>query len=231
MTIRVLICVATNGPTISFSICESRDSCPTSGFVLRSFSSSSRNCGYRWASWNASVGRMSRPLLLSSNSREQKKLAPRVPSAKQISANVWAIADFPDPTKPLSQNTRGACLSSNHSSSCRRTSRLVPFMHPCLSPKLCPASTVWPILFRRVRFASPYSQVTMVVGHRGSKAHNESAVLVVYIFSQRRLMQTLGVMGAGAPRASPIIHRGLTDVPNPAGQRDGILESLVQFPR
>jgi hypothetical protein len=36
-------------------------------------------------------------LLRSAKSREQKKLAPSFPSANVISANVWAMADFPGP--------------------------------------------------------------------------------------------------------------------------------------
>ena len=49
---------------------------------------------------------MARRLLLSLKSREQKKLAPSIPSAKLISANVWAIADFPVPANPFSQKIR-----------------------------------------------------------------------------------------------------------------------------
>jgi len=111
------------------------------------------------------------------------ELAPRVQSTKQISANVWAVADFPDPTKPLSQNTRGACSSSNHFLSRSRTSRLVHFIQPCLSPEWCPALTVWPILFRKGPVYTPYSQVTMAVGHRGSNTNNQSTVFVVDAFS------------------------------------------------
>jgi hypothetical protein len=42
-------------------------------------------------------GRLSGRLFRSSKSREQKKLAPSFPSANVISANVWAMVDFPCP--------------------------------------------------------------------------------------------------------------------------------------
>ena len=95
-------------------------------------------------------------LLLPSKSREQKKLAPSFPSAKVISANVCAMVDFPVPVRLLSQNTRWPCSSSSQSSSCRRTSLLVPLRQPCMFPERCPASTVWCMLFRRIWSTSPY---------------------------------------------------------------------------
>ena len=49
------------------------------------------NCAYLLASWTASVGKINRRLLRSSKSREQKKEAPRLPSANVLSAIVCAI--------------------------------------------------------------------------------------------------------------------------------------------
>ena len=78
-------------------------------------------------------------LLLSSKSREQKKLVPSLPSAKVISANVCVMVDFLVPARPLSQKTCWPSSFSCQSSSCCRTSPLVPLRHPRLFPERWPA--------------------------------------------------------------------------------------------
>ena len=142
MIIRVGMFAALSGPTMSFSICEQSDSLPTSGHVFKTWS----NCFWKgsswWASWKASVGKIAWRLLRPSKSREQKKLAPSFPSAKDLSANVWAIVDFPVPARPFSQKTCWPDLPVNHCSISQRTSFLVPLRHPCLSPQRYPASGV-----------------------------------------------------------------------------------------
>jgi hypothetical protein len=62
--------------------------------ALKTRSNLSLNWEYRYASWNASVGKIAWRLLLSSKSDERKKLTPGFPSAKPISANVWAMVGF-----------------------------------------------------------------------------------------------------------------------------------------
>ena len=102
------------------------------------------------------VGKIILRLLLSSKSLEQKKLAPSLPSAKDISANVWEMVDFPVPARPFNQNTRWSRSSTAQHSICQRTSFLVPFRHPCLFPEWCPAPAAWCIPLRRVRSVVSY---------------------------------------------------------------------------
>ena len=99
-----------------------------------------------------SEGRGNSPeLLLSSESREQKKLAPSFPSAELISTNVWAMVDFPVLVRPLSQDICLSFSSFNQHSSWERISLLVPSMHPCLFPQKYSASVARYIPPRRVR--------------------------------------------------------------------------------
>ena len=165
---RVGMAVALSGPTRSFSICEQSDSCPTSGHSFRTWRSSRRKRGYRQASWKASVGKIVWRLLRSSKSREQKKLAPSFPSAKVVSANVWAMVDFPVPARPLSQKTRWPRSLVSQSPISLRTSFLVPFRHPGLFPHRCPAFAVWCTLSRSARSADSYPPVSP--RPRGQKA-------------------------------------------------------------
>jgi hypothetical protein len=46
---------------------------------------------------------MKRRLLLSSKSREQKNVAPSLPSANILSEIVWAMVVFPVPATPFNQ--------------------------------------------------------------------------------------------------------------------------------
>ena len=133
---------ALSGPTTSISSCEQRDPCPISGHAFKTWSNSLRKCGYRHASWKATVGKIARRLLRSTKSHEQKKLAPSFPSAKALSATVWAMADFPVPASPFSQKTCCFCSPVDHRSISHRMSFLVPLRHPCLSPHKYPASRV-----------------------------------------------------------------------------------------
>ena len=139
---RVGMLAAVSGPTMSFSICEQSDSCPTSGRVFRTWSNSLRKKGSWWASWKASVGKIAWRLLLFSKSREQKKLAPSVPFAKAVSANVCAMVDFPVPARPFSQKTCWPDWPVDHCSISQITSFLVPLRHPCRFPLQYPASAV-----------------------------------------------------------------------------------------
>ena len=159
MMMRVMIWVALRGPTRSFSICEQRDSCPTFGRPFKTSSSSFRKCRYRQASWKAMVGKIFSRLLRSSKSREQKKLAPSFPSSKAVSANDWAMVDFPVPARPLSQKTRWVPLFSSQRSISLRTSFLVPFRHACLFPQRCPAFAVGCRRSRRAKSADSYPRV------------------------------------------------------------------------
>jgi len=142
MIMRVGMLAAFSGPTMSFSICKQSDSCPTSGSIFKAWSNSLQKSGSFLASWKASVGKIAWRFLLSSKSREQKKLAPSLPSANAVSANVWAIVDFPVPAKPFSQKICWPDWPVNHSSISQRTSFLVPLRHPCLFPQRYPASGV-----------------------------------------------------------------------------------------
>ena len=213
MMIRVRMRMAFNGSTITLSIWEQRDSRPTPGLALKTRSNCSRNRGYRYASWNASVGKITWRLLLSSKSREQKKLAPSFPSAKLISANVWAMVDFPVPARPFSQNTRWSCSSFNQCSSYKRTSPLVPLRHPCLFPERYPASSVRDIPFRRWRSASPYSQVTTI-----GQIIKERYSLSVDSSRRRSLVVTKSEVnvrhdeGESFESADPIAYQGITNV-------------------
>ena len=135
MIMRVGMLAALSGPTMSFSICEQSDSCPTLGCVFKTQSNSFRKSGSWWASWKASVGKIAWRLLRSSKSREQKKLAPSFPSANAASANVWAMVDFPVPAGPFSQKTCWSDSVINQCSISQRTSFLVPLRHPCLFPQ------------------------------------------------------------------------------------------------
>ena len=74
--------------------------------------SEDRNLGYRCASWNANVGKMSWRLLRSSKTLEQKNDAPKWPLANNIAAAVCAIVDFPVPASPLSQKMGDRSKSS-----------------------------------------------------------------------------------------------------------------------
>ena len=139
MMMRVVVWVALSGPTRSSSSCEQRDSCPVFGHSFKTSSNSCRKCKYRQASWKARVGKIFSRLLRSSKSREQKKLAPSFPFLKVVSANDWAMVDFPVPARPLSQKTRWLPSFSNQHSISLRTSFLVPFRHLCLFPQRCPA--------------------------------------------------------------------------------------------
>ena len=139
---RVGMLAALSGPTMSFSICEQSDSCPTSGRVFKTWSKCFRKRGSRWASWKASVGKIAWRLLRPSKSREQKKLVPSLPSAKAVSADIWAMVDFPVPARPFSQKTCWPDWPVNHCSIPLRTSFLVPLRHPCLFPQQYPASAV-----------------------------------------------------------------------------------------
>ena len=127
------------------------------GLALKTWTNCSQKRGYWYASWNASVGNITWRLLLPSKSYEQKKLAPRLPSAKLISANFWAMVDFPVPTRPLSQKIGWSHSPFSQFSSFRRMSPLVPLRHPCLFPEQYLASSLWGILPRRLWFTSPYS--------------------------------------------------------------------------
>ena len=139
MMTRAVVWVNVSGPTRSFSICEQRDSCPTSGYSFKTSSNFSRKSGYRQASWKAMVGKIFCRLLRSSKSREQKKLAPSFPLSEVASANDWAMVDFPVPARPLSQKTRWLPSFANQCSISLRTSFLVPFRHPCRFPQRWPA--------------------------------------------------------------------------------------------
>ena len=153
MMMRVVVWVALRGPTRSFSICEHRDSWPTFGRSFRTSSNCCRKYRYRQASWKAMVGKIFSRLQRSSKSREQKKLAPSFPFSKVVSANDWAMVDFPVPARPLSQKTRWLPSFSNQRSISLRTSFLVPFRHPCLFPQRCPAFAVGCRRSRRARSA------------------------------------------------------------------------------
>ena len=181
MMMRVGMAVTLSGPTRSFSICEQRDSCPTSGCPFKTRRSSSRKEGYWQASWKASVGKIIWRLLRSSKSREQKKLAPSFPSAEVVSANVWAMVDFPVPARPFSQKTRWPWSLVNQSPIFLRTPSLVPSRHPCLFPQRCPAFAVWCILSRRARSADAYRPVNSREKKTSGETHNEEAVLVIYV--------------------------------------------------
>jgi len=78
--------VALSRQTTSFSICEHRDSCPMSGIPSG-----------KWILIGKSEGKCWEDHLRFAKSREQKKLAPSFPSANVVSANVWAMVDFPVP--------------------------------------------------------------------------------------------------------------------------------------
>ena len=157
---RVGMVVALSGPTRSFSICEQRDSCPTSGYSFKTWRRTVRKRGYRQASWKASVGKIVWRLLRSSKSREQKKLAPSFPSANVVSANVWAMVDFPVPARPFNQRTRWPCSLVSQSVISLRTPSLVPFRHPCLFPLRYPAFAVRCNPLRRTRSADSYLMVS-----------------------------------------------------------------------
>jgi len=87
------------------------------------------------------------------------------PSANVVSANVWAIVDFPVPARPFSQKTRWSCSPVNqHSISCR-TSFRVPLRHPFLFPLRYPASAARCMPSRRARSADSY----ILVSSRGRK--------------------------------------------------------------
>src|ERR1700679_21292 len=132
--------------------------------------------------------------LLFSKSREQKKLAPSFPSAKQGSANVWAIVDFPVPANPFSQKTRLSPSSISHRSMSNRTSFLVPLRHPGLFPLRYPASAVCCIPLRRVRSTPSYPRVSGHGGLMRSKTHDDLVVLVVDVLLQRSLGTSLEVV-------------------------------------
>ena len=160
MMIKVGMRVILNGPMMSVSSWEQRESLPISGLAANTGRSSLLNCGYRYASWKARVGKMFRMLLLSSESREQKKLAPSFPSEKLVSARVWAMVDLPVPARPFSQKTRWSPSSVSQLSICHRTSFLVPLRQPCLSPERYPAPATWCISLRRVRSDDSYPLLT-----------------------------------------------------------------------
>ena len=157
MMMRVVRPVVLSGPTMSFSICEQRDSWPTSGRSFKISSNFCRKCGYRQESWKARVGKIIWRLLRFSKSREQKKLAPSFPFSNVVSANDWAMVDFPVPARPLSQKTRWLPSFPNQCSISSRTSSLVPFRHPCLFPQRWPAFAVGCRRSRRTRSADSYS--------------------------------------------------------------------------
>jgi hypothetical protein len=62
--------------------------------ALKTQSNLSLNWEYRYASLNASVGKIAWRLLLSPKAGERKKLTPSFPSAKLVSVNVWAMVGF-----------------------------------------------------------------------------------------------------------------------------------------
>ena len=157
---RVGVRIASSGPTMSFSTCEQSDSWATSGRSFKTRRISVRKSRYWQASWKASVGKIFWRLLRSSNSREQKKLAPSFPFTNVVSANVWAIVDFPVPARPFSQKTRWVRSLVNQSSISFRTPSLVPLRHPRLFPLRYPAFTVCSNPLRRTRSADSYSLVS-----------------------------------------------------------------------
>ena len=89
-----------------------------------------RKSAYFRASWTASVGKMRRRLFRSSKSREQKNEAPSCPSAKTLSAIVWAIAVFPVRASPFNQYTGDASEFLAHSSILSKIALRVPFRQP-----------------------------------------------------------------------------------------------------
>ena len=158
------------------------------------------------------VGNILQRLFLSSKSHEQKKVAPSLPSAKLISANVWAMIDFPVLARPLSHNTCLSCLSFNQDSSWERTSLLVPFMHLCLSPQRYLMSTTGDMQSRHVRAALSCHLVTTCARVIRGETHNELAALIIQVLLQGCLIQMSGKLGARNLRTNLIIHHGVTDV-------------------
>ena len=77
---------------------------------------------------------MKRRSLRSVKSREQKKVAPRSPSAKAHSLTVWAIVDLPVPARPFNQKAGDLWKSLVHNSISFRTLSRVPRRQPLRSP-------------------------------------------------------------------------------------------------
>ena len=178
---------------------------------------------------------MARMLLLSSKSREQKKLAPSFPSTKPISVNVWAIVDFPVPANPFSQKTGWTFSSINHCSICKRTSFLVPLRHPFLSPQRYPASAVWFIPLRRDRSTASYLPVSGHGGVSWSRTYDELVVaLVIDVLLQRSLGTTLdGVKAVAVGGTSLVIRHCVTGILSEASQSLRVLnvfEETGHFP-
>ena len=91
------------GCTINLSIWLQRVSSVISGSDCNSGMRIDRNSLYLRASCTARVGKMNWRSLRSKKSREQKKEAPRRPSANILSAIVCAIVLFPVPANPFNQ--------------------------------------------------------------------------------------------------------------------------------
>ena len=134
ITITVETSAERRGSTRNFSTCSWSDSWTMSGLAWRRGIREDRKPGYLWASWTASVGKMSLILLRSSKPLEQKNDAPRRPSANILFETVCAIVDFPVPARPFSQKIGDLLKSRVQCSISFKTHSRVPLRQPCRSP-------------------------------------------------------------------------------------------------
>jgi len=98
------------------------------------------------------------------NLAEQKEARPELPSAKLVSANVWAMVDFPVPRQAVQPEHWWSCSSFSHAQVAGGHPPLVPLIHHVCSRKTPSVGSVMH-LFKtcglRLLFASYYKGGTI----------------------------------------------------------------------